>query len=165
MSAILIYFSHTGHTEYAAHKIAESVGIKVAPILVKVPYPAHIEYLEGRVNFEQSVYKHPDVAIPGVDINRYGHIILGGPVWFGHMATPVISLLNSYDMTGRIIYPFVTCGGIVQKTLWELKYCAERQKARFATPLIIRWGENNPYESFDKVYSWIEYCYKTYHIR
>ncbi len=48
-------------------------------------------------------------AIPNMEY--YGTVIIGYPNWYNTCPMPVLTFLESYDLTGKIIAPFCTHGG------------------------------------------------------
>ena len=46
-----------------------------------------------------------------MDISNYDNILLGYPIWYGHIPNILINLLESLDLKGKVIYPFNTHEG------------------------------------------------------
>ena len=89
---LVLYYSLTGNTKMVAEEIARNVG-------------ADIEAIEER---EQGVL--PEIQPVQADLSKYDVIFLGYPVWFGTYAPPVITWLNSVDLSGKKVVPFCTFG-------------------------------------------------------
>jgi flavodoxin len=45
------------------------------------------------------------------NLDDYDTVFLGYPIWWGGLPMPIYSFLESYDFTGKTIYPFNTHGG------------------------------------------------------
>ena len=50
------------------------------------------------------------MALPD-DLDRYDTVILGFPNWWADLPMPVYTFLESCDLSGKTIIPFVTHGG------------------------------------------------------
>jgi flavodoxin len=42
------------------------------------------------------------------NINSYDVVFVGSPIWYGTIAPPVATFLSEYDLSGKIVVPFVT---------------------------------------------------------
>ena len=55
------------------------------------------------------------------NIGQYDVIFLGSPNWWGTITPQVSSFLASYDLSGKMVIPFITHGGGgVQNTIRDL---------------------------------------------
>ena len=64
---------------------------------------------EAKEELKQSA--RPELATQVSDISQYDTVILGFPNWCSTCPMPVLSFLETYDLTGKTIYSFVTNGG------------------------------------------------------
>lgn len=112
--ALVVYFSATGNTKSLAEKIAEASGANLYDIVPVVSYTSEdLNYNNdnSRANQEINSDARPDIQPLSVDIEQYGVILLGYPIWWGQCPPPVLSFLESYDLSNKTIMPFCTSGG------------------------------------------------------
>lgn len=108
---LVVYFSCTGTTELVAEYVKEILGADIYEIVPENPYTEAdlAYYTNGRADQEQN---DPDVrpAISGgvENMDTYGTIILGYPIWHGQAPRIISTFLESYDFSGKTIIPFCT---------------------------------------------------------
>ena len=108
---LVVYFSCTGTTELVAEYITEILGADHYQIVPEDPYTEAdlAYYTNGRADQEQN---DPDVrpAISGglENMDEYGTIFLGYPIWHGQAPRIISTFLESYDFSGKMIVPFCT---------------------------------------------------------
>ena len=119
---LLVYFSRAGenwdvgviekgNTGIAAEYIAEVTGADVYEIIPVVPYPSDYMETVALAEEEKSAGARPEIANAPENWDSYDTIILGYPIWHGDLPMIVYNFLESYDFTGKTVYPFNTHGG------------------------------------------------------
>ena len=119
---LLIYFSRAGenwevgvvekgNTRIAAEYIAEATGADVYEIIPAVPYPSDYMETVALAEEEKSAGARPEIASAPENWDSYDTVILGYPIWHGDLPMIVYTFLESYDFTGKTVYPFNTHGG------------------------------------------------------
>ncbi|MDR1801553.1 MAG: NAD(P)H-dependent oxidoreductase [Lachnospiraceae bacterium] len=112
MAQILIaYFSHSGTTKRIAQFLHEKVGGDIYEIRPLEPYPEEYSIVIKQVKKERLEGFRPALLGELPDISAYDRIFIGSPNWWGTVAPPVATFLESLDFTGKTILPFVTHGG------------------------------------------------------
>ena len=125
MAEMILYFSRagenyvsgalnyleTGNTKIAAEMIGEMTGAELFEIRPAHPYSEDYNRCIEEARQEQKRDARPELAgypenLDGVDV-----IYLGYPNYWGTMPMPVFTLLEKYEFTGKIIYPFCTHEG------------------------------------------------------
>ncbi|WP_433596611.1 flavodoxin family protein [Limosilactobacillus reuteri] len=107
--ALILYYSQFGNTSRLASKIHEVTGADI--VRIKVPddtFPLDMEET-GRI-YQQQLKTHafPKLVTTLPDLSYYDLILVGGPVWNGGVASPIIDLLQQIQrFTGKIA-PFST---------------------------------------------------------
>lgn len=112
MSRILIvYYSVTGRTRQVAELIQKTIGGNLVSIRTKVPYSNELlaRWKDGHREVKDEIL--PELNDFPVDLNQYDVIFLGTPVWWYSVALPMKKFLLTHDLSGKIIYPFVTGEG------------------------------------------------------
>lgn len=109
---LVAYFSATGNTHAVAQRIAELTGADIYRIEPVRQY-ADNPYDDSQL-IQNEAYNdlRPEVAnLPAAeDMARYDTIYVGTPLWWHQPAMVVCTFLEAYDMSGKVIVPFVTFG-------------------------------------------------------
>lgn len=109
---LVAYFSATGNTRAVANRIAELTGADVYEIEPTRPYAAN-PYDDSQL-IQNEAYNdlRPSVAnLPSEEnIARYDTIYVGSPLWWHQPAMVVCTFLDAYDLSGKIVIPFITYG-------------------------------------------------------
>ncbi len=120
--ALLVYFSRAGenwevgvvekgNTRIAAEYIAETCGADTFEIVPVNPYPSDYMETVNIADEEKKSGARPEISDTVTDWESYDTIILGYPIWHGDLPMIVYNFLESYDFSGKMVYPFVTHGG------------------------------------------------------
>lgn len=98
----------TGNTEVLATMIRKHVDADVYRIHAANPYPRDYDATVARNVREQNADARPRIANPLKSIDDYDVILLGSPIW--NVRPPMImsTFAESFDFSGKTIYPFVT---------------------------------------------------------
>jgi len=109
---LVAYFSATGTTRMAAERIADILNATLHGILPAIPYTA--EDLDWRNRNSRSMMEQGDAsARPAIlgspeNMDGYGVVFLGYPIWRGIAPRIIYSFLESHDFSGKTIVPFST---------------------------------------------------------
>lgn len=108
--SLVAYFSAQGHTKAVAERIAELTGADIYRIEAAEPYSPNPYDDSDRVKNEAYNDLRPDVAnLPAaVAIAEYDTIYVGSPLWWHQPAMVVCTFLEAYDLTDKVIVPFIT---------------------------------------------------------
>ena len=60
---------------------------------------------------EKNANARPEISNAPEDWDSYDTVMLGYPIWHGDLPKIVYTFLESYDFTGKTVYPFNTHGG------------------------------------------------------
>ena len=110
--SVVVYFSATGTTKKIAERIANELNSDIIEIIPKDKYkPEDLNYnSDCRANREQNDSKSRPEIENAIDIRKYDTIYLGYPIWWGTNPKIILTLLDTYDFTGKTIIPFCTSG-------------------------------------------------------
>lgn len=112
---LVAYFSASGVTAKKAKELAEKLCADLYEIKPAVPYTkADLNWMDknSRSSVEMNdPSSRPELDGTKVDIAAYDEIHIGFPIWWYTAPTIVLTFLESYDFTGKTIYPFATSGG------------------------------------------------------
>lgn len=108
---LIAYFSKSGRTKKFAEFISKEINAPTHEIITEKKYPKtyFMTILESRKEFKNNE-KPALISEPVENFANYQRIILGFPVWFWTCPMAIVSWLESYDFTGKEIYPFFTSG-------------------------------------------------------
>ena len=111
-NSVVLYFSATGTTKKIAQRIAKESNSDIIEIVPKEKYKSEdLNYnSDCRANREQNNPKSRPEIENTIDISKYETIYLGYPIWWGTNPKIILTLLDSYDFTGKSIVPFCTSG-------------------------------------------------------
>lgn len=111
-NSVVLYFSATGTTKSIAQRIATESNSDIVEIIAKERYKSEdLNYnSDCRANREQNDSKARPEIENTIDISKYDTIYLGYPIWWGTNPKIILTLLDTYDFTGKTIIPFCTSG-------------------------------------------------------
>lgn len=124
MKTIVVYYSLEGNTEYAAKRIADSLGADILRVVPVRAYPksGFQKFLWGgksAVMAEKPALEPYDAAM-----GDYDRVIFGFPVWASNMAPPIRSFILENDLAGKRIAAFACQSGAgANKALAKLRAC------------------------------------------
>lgn len=101
----------TGNTGVVANMIAEATGANLFSIQTVEKYPDSYDETIDKGQEEQSADARPELTNLPEDLDQYDVIFLGFPNWWGDMPMAMYSFLDSVDLSGKTVIPFVTSGG------------------------------------------------------
>ena len=119
---LIAYFSHTGenynvgvieegNTAKVAKEIAAQTDGERFEIMTVNAYPEAYEECTDVAMQEQRANLRPELSTALEDISQYDTVYLGYPIWWGDMPMALYIFLESYDLSGKTIYPFATHEG------------------------------------------------------
>jgi len=119
---LIVYYSWSGNTRYVAEQIQYLTGADIFELKPVNPYPEDFHATAERGRRELDSGYRPPLAGRIYNLADYDVIFIGFPNWFGTLAIPLFTFLESYDLSGKIIAPFISHGrGGLQNTLTDLK--------------------------------------------
>ena len=137
---LTVFYSRTGNTRAVAGQIHKQLGGDIVELQTVQAYPEAYRVTTEQAKRElESGFKPPlKTKIEPFD---YDIVVLGSPCWWGTVATPVITLLAEYDLSGKTIAPFMTHEGSgLGRTRSHLRELCP--KATVLDGLAVRGGES-----------------------
>lgn len=111
------YFSATGNTAKAAHKIADASGADIMEIEPVQPYTdADLDWhdKQSRSSVEMNDPKsRPQIKTPTRNVTEYDVVLIGYPIWWDLAPREINTFIESCDLNGKAVVPFATSGGSV----------------------------------------------------
>lgn len=103
---LVAYFSWSGTSERIANNIIAQTGADSFRIERAVPYSTdYTETAYGDAKTEADTNARPAIKDPLPSVAEYDKIILCYPIWWHTAPMTVGTFLESYDLTGKTIYP------------------------------------------------------------
>ena len=111
-NSVVLYFSATGTTKKIAERIADKSGSDIIEIVPKEEYKSEdLNYnSDCRANREQQDSKARPEIKNTIDLSKYDTIFLGYPIWWGTNPKIILTLLDTYVLTNKVVIPFCTSG-------------------------------------------------------
>jgi len=115
VGALVVFYSRTGTTSLVAEKVAALLGADTERIIV-----SGTKY-EGAWGFIRGIFQSLTGGMPSINDSsfspkNYDLIVVGGPIWAGHIAPPVRAYLRQYGQNFKSMAIFVTHGGSAPAT-------------------------------------------------
>lgn len=119
---LVVFFSKTGENYGVGnikigntHKVAMEIARQTNGTLFEIkpvkPYPDGYQDCVDVAKEEKTNNTRPAIKGKVENMAQYDIIYLGYPNWWGDAPMPVYTFLESYDLTGKTIYPFATHEG------------------------------------------------------
>lgn len=109
MKSLVAYYSRTNITKKLAENIANEIDADIDEITPKVNYQGKMGYARGGKHAIQE--KIVDLEGLKFDPSDYDIVYVGGPIWAGKAANPVISYLKQNEGKFNNVKFFLTAGG------------------------------------------------------
>lgn len=102
MKNLVVYYSMSGNTETIAREISKAVNGE----LKKIELINGISF--AWAGFTSLLGLNGKIKEMNFNVKDYDNIFIGSPVWAGKNATPINTLLNKTDFTGKNVFVFIT---------------------------------------------------------
>ena len=112
---LIVYYSFSGNTKYIAEKIREKTGGDLFEIETVKTYPSEYSALTEEAKRELQEGDLPALKKGPPNMSSYDLILVGGPVWWYTVPTPVMSFLRQADFAGKKASAFCTHEGGIGK--------------------------------------------------
>lgn len=97
-----------GHTERVAGFISDELGCDTFRIEAADPYPEEYDPTVARNSREQEADARPEIAGDLPDLSGYDTLIVGSPIWGSRAPMIMQTFIESVDVAGMTVFPFVT---------------------------------------------------------
>jgi flavodoxin len=121
---LVLYYSYTGNTKLIAQEIQKKLGastvdlVEVQPV---VPYSSDYDKVVDQGHQEVNKGYEPKIKPLGVNIADYDVIVIGTPVWWYHVASPIKTLLSQNNWQGKTVFTYATNAGWIGKTFSDFE--------------------------------------------
>ena len=154
---IIISFSKSGNTQIISDYINQSTNITLYNIKPKTSYPSSYDETLTIAQNEQNTNARPEIDNPLTDISNYDIILLGYPLWYGHLPNIVITQLELLNLNNKEIYPFNTHGSSgISNSVNDIKKYASDANVHDGFPIKGSDAKSGESSVKDKVDEWID---------
>ena len=129
---MVIYYSWSGNTRFAAETIAKKAGAPTFEIKAETPYNSNFNKCCDEAKPEcYGKTLRPIKAIEGLDLAKYDVVFVGSPNWWGTLAPPVRTWLtqNAAALKGKTVCLFQTHGGATRRRFCHPRPSADRRSS------------------------------------
>ena len=114
-NTLVAYFSALGTTARAAANLAQAAGADLFEIRPAQPY-TRADLNWNNKSSRSSVEMNDESCRPAIattvdNMDAYGTIFVGFPIWWYVEPRIIDTFLESYDFSGKTVVPFATSGG------------------------------------------------------
>lgn len=118
---LTVFYSYGGNTARVAREIQAVAGGDLYEIKSDTVYPDEYRPMTQQAKREIEQKFRPKMTGGEIDVSPYDVVFIGSPNWWGTIPTQIDSFLESHDLAGKTVVPFVTHGGGgVQNTTRDL---------------------------------------------
>ncbi len=108
---LTVYFSRSGNTKKVANLIHETVGGDITEIKTKRTYSSSYAGAILQGGLEKFKNARPEILPLEKNPKDYDILFIGTPVWWFTVAPAMKSFLETYDLSGKKVFLFLTNGG------------------------------------------------------
>ncbi len=110
-SLIVVNGQALGNTQYAAQLIQKETGGDIFRLTPQRAYPTEHRTLVALARREKDQNARPPLASLPEKLDSYDVVFIGYPNWWADMPMVLYTFLESVNLQGKTIVPFVTHGG------------------------------------------------------
>lgn len=112
---LVVYCSRSGNTEQVAEQIRTTLRCDILEVEPATPYEQDYQAMLARAQEEIAAIRagsYPQIKTSVEDFDAYDVVLVGYPIWYGSMATPMQSFLHEHaaKLRGKRIALFATSG-------------------------------------------------------
>lgn len=108
---LIAYYSKSGNTRAIANLLQKKTGGDIYEIKPKIAYTRERPEAADIPKHERESGELPELKGNIPDVSRYDTIIIGTPIWWYTLSTPVMSFLKQVDLKGKTVAGFYTYAG------------------------------------------------------
>lgn len=108
---LVVYFSWSGNTENAAEIIGKKTNARVEELVLENPYSNDYNEVLDEAQDDLNHNRRPKLKTYIDNIEDYDVILIGYPNWWATIPMPVVTFLEDYDFSNKVIIPFCSHGG------------------------------------------------------
>ena len=155
MKTTILYYSRTKKTSKVAKTLANELSTDIVEIKDLKDRSGPLKYINASIDAMRE--NKTNIEPPTVDINKYGLVYIGTPVWAGKPAPAIITLIDKCDLRGKDVILFATLGGSGgKKTIERMREKIEVRGGRMITSFLIKTAGKESFEIGEETKKTIE---------
>jgi flavodoxin len=113
IKSLVVYFSWSGNLQKMSRWVADETGSDIYRVTPKEAYDTEYEGCADRAKNEVDNGIRPELSnlLDSDVMAEYDVIYVGFPIWWYDLPMPMVSFLESYDLSGKTIIPFFSHNG------------------------------------------------------
>lgn len=151
---LVAYFSRSGNTRVIAAQIGRSLRAVVFEIEPATPYPDDYFKTVEQARRERDSGFRPALKGRAPNLDDYGVVYLGFPIWEGTVPPIIRSFLTAHDLTGKILIPFITHGGYGIGDS-QTVLAGQAEGARLREPALVMQADQER-QTIERVTRWLD---------
>lgn len=156
MKTIVIYYGYGKHTRMIAERVKEKLDCDILEIKPKVPYSSDYQTVVNETEDNLQTKETPEIEDIGANLDEYGKVILGTPVWWYTITPPIRTFLTKYDLSGKEVHLYATNAGWIGSTFDEMQeLCNGIIKSEMNIKFTTDHSENRLVTSDERIDDWI----------
>ena len=118
---LIAYYSYSGNTKEVAEAIQKNIGGDLFEIKTEGTYPEEYRPMTQQAKKEIADGYRPKLTTAVENMAQYDTVFIGSPNWWSTITPQVSSFIETYDLNGKTVIPFITHGGGgVQNTIKDM---------------------------------------------
>ena len=151
MKVLVVYYSRTGQTKFAAEKIASELRADIEEIVDLKNRKGLIGFLKS--GYEATTEKETEIGEMKKVPSDYDLIVVGTPVWNSRPSSPIRTYLSRNDLSGKKVAIFCTKDGEGEaKAIERTKSLIPN--ANFVGDLVVSKALENQEKNESKISDW-----------
>ena len=151
---LVAYFSATGNTARLAKCLSQAISADIFEIKPEKTYTEadldwHDKLSRSSLEMNNSASR-PKTAEKLGNMNEYGTVFVGFPIWWYTAPRIINTFLESYDFSGKTVIPFATSGSS------EMDDIADKIKMSCSEKADFKSGKRFSSYSVDTLKSWVD---------
>lgn len=155
---LIVYCSRSGNTATVAAYLQQQLGGDLLEVEPATPYEEDYQAMLTRAQEELDAIRegrYPAITTEGDNLSEYDVVLVGYPIWFGSMATPMQAFLHGHAgrLAGKRIALFATSGSSGMTTSTEEAATLCPQATLLRPTLLLTSASMSDYE--ERAQSWL----------
>lgn len=109
MKTLIVYYSLTGNTRRICESLKKNMSADLQQLCEQRRYNRISAYITGKIAALRGT-GCPILPLEE-DVAAYDRIVIASPIWEGHLAPPVVTFLQCYDLREKPVYVLLTHTG------------------------------------------------------
>jgi len=110
---LIVYYSRTGKTKLICETLQKNLDAAAFEVKDKEDRSGTLGFLGAA--YDVILDRHTTIEPGKIDLSPYSHIIIASPVWNWKLSTPIHTLLETHNFTGKKVFLVTTANIDIKK--------------------------------------------------